>query len=83
MGIVLLFPLVRSLGPKPGDDASFQTNWRKGSKLVTVDGRPVTADDLDVGGVLTVFPKGFEGSSPDQVILIRLAQLGPLTSPTR
>jgi quinol---cytochrome c reductase iron-sulfur subunit len=80
MGIVLLFPLIRSLGPKPGTTL-FETNWRKNSLLVTVTGRPVTANDLDRGGVLTVFPKGFEGSSPDQVILIRLAQLGPLDPP--
>ena len=80
MGVVLLFPLIRSLGPKPGDTL-FKTNWKKNSQLVTVDGRAVTANDLDVGGVLTVFPKGFEGSSPDQVILIRLAQLGPFDPP--
>ncbi len=83
MGIVLLFPLLRSLGPKPGRTL-FETNWKKGSQLVTVDGRAITASDLDVGGVLTVFPKGYEGSSPDQVILIRLAEtLQPLTAPGR
>jgi ubiquinol-cytochrome c reductase iron-sulfur subunit len=83
MGIVLLFPLIRSLGPKPGQTL-FKTNWKKGSQLVTIDGRAVNSVDLDVGGVLTVFPKGFEGSSPDQVILIRLAaSLQPLTPPGR
>ena len=62
----------------------FATNWRKGSQLVAVDGREVTVDDLEVGGVLTVFPKGFIGSSPDQVILIRLSEtLQPLTPPGR
>jgi ubiquinol-cytochrome c reductase iron-sulfur subunit len=83
MGIVLLFPLLRSLGPKPGTTL-FQTNWKKGSQLVTIDGREVTSDDLEVGGVLTVFPKGFTGSSPDQVILLRLSEtLQPLTPPGR
>ncbi len=92
MGVVLLFPL-RSLGPKPSKSEAkvggtstslFDTNWRKGSQLVTIDGREVTADDLEVGGVLTVFPKGFTGSSPDQVILIRLADsLQPLSPPGR
>ena len=83
MGIVLLFPLLRSLGPKPGTTL-FETNWKKGSKLVAVDGREITVDDLEVGGVLTVFPKGSEGVSPDQVILIRLAEsLQPLTAPGR
>ncbi len=83
MGVVLLFPLVRSLGPKPGNTL-FETNWKTGSRLVTVDGREVRADDLEVDGVLTVFPKGFQGSSPDQVILIRLAKtLQPLQPPGR
>ena len=71
MGVVLLFPLIRSLGPKPGR-VLFETNWRKNSPLITVDGRQVHVDDLVTGGVLTVFPKGFAGSSPDQTILIRL-----------
>ena len=83
MGIVLLFPLLRSLGPKPGNTL-FETNWKKGSQLVAADGREVTVNDLEVGGVLTVFPKGFIGSSPDQVILIRLSEtLQPLKPPGR
>ncbi len=77
-GVVLIFPL-RSLGPKPGRTL-FKTNWRKGAQLVTVAGRPVHVQDLDVGGVMTVFPKGFVGSSPDQVILLRLSS-GPGPAP--
>jgi ubiquinol-cytochrome c reductase iron-sulfur subunit len=53
----------------------FVTNWKKNSPLVTVDGRPVHQNDLEVGGVLTVFPKGFAGSSPDQTILLRIEEL--------
>ena len=90
MTLALLIPGVRSLGPKPAksedtegptDFSLFTTNWKKGSKLVTVGGRPVLVNDLEVGGVLTVFPQGYEGSSPDQVILIRLAELGPNDPP--
>ncbi len=90
MTLALVIPGVRSLGPKPAKsednegstaDSLFTTNWKKGSKLTTVDGRLVQVDDLEVGGVLTVFPQGFEGSSPDQVILIRLAELGPNDPP--
>lgn len=87
MTLALLVPGVRSLGPKPSTSkvdtgtSLFATNWRRGSKLVTVDGREVKVDDLVAGGVLTVFPQGFEGSSPDQVILIRLAELGPNDAP--
>ena len=90
MTLALLIPGVRSLGPKPAkaednegstDYSLYTTNWKKGSKLVTVGGRLVQVDDLEVGGVLTVFPQGYEGSSPDQVILIRLADLGPNDPP--
>ncbi len=70
-GVVVAFPLLRSLGPKPGRTL-FVTNWRAGSRVVTVDGRRVRPSDLEVGGVLTVFPQGHEGNSPDQTILIRL-----------
>ncbi len=80
MGIVLLFPLLRSLGPKPGKTL-FETNWKKGSQVVTIDGRKVSVDDLETGGVLTVFPRGYQGSSPDQVILIRLAELSATDPP--
>ena len=85
MTMALLIPGVRSLGPKPAaaadtqaptDNSLFTTNWKKGAKLVTVGGREVKVDDLQVGGILTVFPQGHEGSSPDQVVLIRLQQFG-------
>ena len=82
MGVVLLFPLLRSLGPKPGRTL-FETNWKKGAKLVAVDGRQITVADLEVGGVLTVFPQGHTGSSPDQVILLRLGNQGPYDPPYR
>jgi len=87
-GVVAAFPLIRSLGPKPGN-ALFVTTWKKNSPLVTSDGRPVHQNDLEVGGVLTVFPKGFAGSSPDQTILLRIEELTAedppltLTSPGR
>ncbi len=90
MGVVLLFPLIRSLGPKPAkseqtfgttDNSLYTTNWRQGSLVTTVDGRQVRVDDLQTGGVLTVFPRGHEGASADQVILIRLAELGPNDPP--
>ena len=90
MTLALLIPGVRSLGPKPAksadtqgatDNSLFTTNWKKGAKLVTVGGREVKVDVLQVGGILTVFPQGHEGSSPDQVVLIRLAELGPTDPP--
>ncbi len=81
-GIVALFPLLRSLGPLPGKTL-LRTNWRKGSLLVDVNGRPVHRDDLQVGGIMTVFPAGFENNTQDQAVdqtvLIR-AQTGNLVT---
>jgi ubiquinol-cytochrome c reductase iron-sulfur subunit len=86
-GIVAAFPLLRSLGPLPGK-TFFVTNWRKGSLLVDSSGRPVHKDDLVPGGILTVFPDGFEntdqGQAVDQTVLIRLQSSGNVvTMPDR
>ena len=75
MGVVLGFPLIRSLGPTPKKTLDV-TNWKKNSALVGIDGRPVHVTDLLVGGALTVFPKGFEGSSIDQTMLVRAQPAG-------
>jgi ubiquinol-cytochrome c reductase iron-sulfur subunit len=73
MGAVLVFPLLRSLGPAPKETAYTTletTNWRAGSRLVDFTGRPVHRADLEVGGYLTVFPEGTTGEAadPDQVM---------------
>jgi ubiquinol-cytochrome c reductase iron-sulfur subunit len=70
MGVVLGFPLLRSLGPQPKKTFEL-TNWKTGSYVVDLDGKPVHVTDLEVGGALTVFPQGFEGSPVDQVMLVR------------
>jgi len=70
MGVVLAFPLLRSMGPLPGK-ALDTTNWKRGSRLVDINGRPLHQSDLETGGALTVFPEGFVGSSVDQTMLVR------------
>ncbi len=70
MGIVMAFPLVRSLGPIP--KKTFEhTHWTKGTLVVDITGRPVMDGDVEVGGQLTVFPQGHEGDDMDQTLLIR------------
>ena len=73
-GIVALFPLLRSLGPVPGNSLEV-TDWRKGSLLVDSNGRPVQRTTLVIGGVMTVFPRDYQntdnGQSIDQTVLIR------------
>lgn len=82
LGIVIAFPLIRSLGPLPklGLD---KTNWKKGSYLVTIHGRKIKADDLEVGGIITVFPPGHEGNAVDQTVLLRASTAPFTTKPGR
>ncbi len=84
-GLINLFPFLRSLGPVPGKSL-FLTNWKPGSRLVTASGRVVTANDLEVGGILTVFPEGYENTpmtAIDQVVLVRPATTDLVTRPGR
>jgi len=55
LGAALLFP-IRSLGPRPGAGLK-QTPYERGVYLVTADNRRVKAEDVNVDGVLTVFPE--------------------------
>ena len=85
-GIVALFPLLRSLGPVPGKTFD-TTHWRRGTRLVDSNGRPVHVDELQVGGIMTVFPEGLqntdEGQAVDQTVLIRVSTLDTTTRPGR
>ena len=85
-GVVAAFPLIRSLGPLPKKTLD-STNWKKGTYLVDQTGRPVHEDDLEVGGIVTVFPKGKqdtpEGQAVDQTVLIRISESDVTTRPGR
>ena len=70
LGLAALFP-IRSFGSAPGSDLE-RTNWRQGVRLVTADGEPVSIDDLDEGGFLTVFPEDDVGSADGQAVLVRV-----------
>lgn len=82
MGVVLAFPLLRSLGPQPKKSLD-TTDWRAGAQLVDLDGRPIHQADLEVGGSLTVFPEGFAGSSVNQTMLVRPDRTDIVTMPGR
>jgi ubiquinol-cytochrome c reductase iron-sulfur subunit len=70
LGIAALFP-IRSLGSRPGRSL-FRTSWHPGARLVTPDGSPVTVGDVEVNGILTVFPEGATDRADSQAVLIRL-----------
>jgi ubiquinol-cytochrome c reductase iron-sulfur subunit len=71
LGVVLAFPLIRSLGPLPKTTLR-KTAWRKGSYLVDITGRKVKPADLEVGGFMTVFPPDDIGGAYSQTMLIRV-----------
>lgn len=70
LGVAALFP-IRSLGVRPGREL-FKTHWTPGARAVTRAGTPLTVNDLDVGGLLTVFPEGHLEAADSQTIIIRL-----------
>lgn len=70
LGVAALFP-IRSLGPSPGNKLK-HTAWRKGSRVMNQSGKAVKVGDLDVGGVLTVFPEGHLDAANAQTLLIRV-----------
>ena len=65
-----LFP-IRSLGPSPGRGLK-STPWRSGIRVVNDEGDAVSAAELDLNGVITVFPEGHIGDETAQTVLIRL-----------
>jgi ubiquinol-cytochrome c reductase iron-sulfur subunit len=85
-GIVALFPLLRSMGPVPGNSLEV-TDWRKGTLLVDSNGRSVNKGTLVVGGIMTVYPKGKQntdyGQAIDQTVLIRVQDSNLVTAEGR
>ncbi len=68
-GVVALFPLIRSLGPKPGKTLD-TTPWKKGSYLTDINGRRLTVADVNVGGFVTCFPEDDIGGAMSQTVLL-------------
>jgi ubiquinol-cytochrome c reductase iron-sulfur subunit len=70
LGLAALFP-IRSLGEVPGDTPFF-TKWKRGSRLVDIEGNVVTTETLKVDSFTTVFPEGSVGSADSQAVLIKV-----------
>jgi ubiquinol-cytochrome c reductase iron-sulfur subunit len=81
-GIVAAFPLIRSLGPLP-KNTLYQSKWKTGSRLTTIDGQYVTVDFIQQGGKLTVFPEDDVGSAISQTVLLRPSSVTFVTRPGR
>ncbi len=48
------------------------TGWFPGARLVTPDGVPLRANDLEIGSVATVFPEGHVAAPDSATLLLRL-----------
>jgi ubiquinol-cytochrome c reductase iron-sulfur subunit len=62
LGAAALFPL-RSMLPSMSevpDEVLSESPWSRGRRLMTDELKPLKPDDLEVGGVLTVFPEGYD-----------------------
>lgn len=70
MAAAFSFP-IRSLGPGPGNSLE-RTGWRRGAKMVDDQGRPVVADEVPVGALITVFPEGRTKAADSQAVLVRV-----------
>ena len=66
----MLFP-IRSLGPSPGRTL-LTTAWTPGARLAREDGSLVRIGDLEVGGIVTVFPEDHLDAADAQVVLVRV-----------
>lgn len=70
LGGALLFP-IRSLGPRPGKGLK-ETPFSAGNlRVVTADGRPVKPADLELDGIITVWPEGHTDAADSPTLLIR------------
>jgi ubiquinol-cytochrome c reductase iron-sulfur subunit len=81
LGLAALFPAA-SLGPRPGNSL-FVTKWRRGSRVVNEQGKAVNVTDLEVGGVITVFPEGHLDAADSQTLLIRVSDKAVTTKAGR
>ena len=73
LGALPLIALIGGMVKKPGN-RMFTTPWGKNTSMVYLDGRRVSPDDLEPGGIATVFPgvPGGTTASDAPVLLIRL-----------
>ena len=78
LGIVAAFPLIRSLGPLP-KKSLYTTKWTKGAYLTDINFRKIKAGDVDVGGIITVFPQDDVGGALSQTVLLH-PQTTPFTT---
>lgn len=63
--------VLRSLATPP-EPTLYNNIWKRGQRLMTIDGKPMTVNSLEVGATNTVFPEDSIGSEDGQTVLIRV-----------
>ncbi|HTR69915.1 MAG TPA: Rieske 2Fe-2S domain-containing protein [Mycobacteriales bacterium] len=86
IGALALLPvpvviLLRDLGPLPGGSllpTGQITGWKAGVRLVDLDTKvPVKLGDLEIGGIQTVMPEGFDSAENYALAPTMLIRFGP------
>jgi ubiquinol-cytochrome c reductase iron-sulfur subunit len=67
----MVISLLRSLGASP-DQALYSTVWKRGQRLTTLDGKPVSLNALTPGSTTIVFPEDSIGSEKTQTVLVKV-----------
>jgi quinol---cytochrome c reductase iron-sulfur subunit len=67
----IVVSLFRSLGEPPGPSL-LSTVWKRGQRLMTADGTPVSVNALQPGSTMIVFPEDSIGDERAQTVLIRV-----------
>jgi len=69
--VAIVVSLLRSLGMFP-ESKIFDTVWERGQHLVTIDGKLISTDSLQVESTTVVFPEGKIGDERAQTVLVRV-----------
>ena len=67
----MVVSILRSLGFPPST-ALYTRVWKRGQRLMTLDGKPVSVDTLRPGSTTVVFPEDSIGSEKSQTVLVRV-----------
>jgi ubiquinol-cytochrome c reductase iron-sulfur subunit len=69
----MIVSLFRSMGSPP-QPSLFSTIWKRGQRLTTSDGKPVSVDTLKPGSTMIVFPEDMIDDERAQTVLIRVPE---------
>lgn len=64
--------MCRSFARENPAQVLFAPVWKSGDRLMTIDGKPLTVNSLQQGGMAVVFPENSIGSERAQTVLVRV-----------